>query len=80
MVAKDLERRLAVILCADIVGYSRLIGADEEGTLRRLRDVRAELIDPASHLQLLALFSSRFERICTVGVCSPSAEDVLWVY
>jgi class 3 adenylate cyclase len=47
MVAEDLERRLAVILCADIVGYSRLIGADEEGTLRRLRDVRAELINPA---------------------------------
>src|SRR4051812_17875546 len=40
------ERRLAAILAADVAGYSRLIGADEEGTLDRLRSIRAELIDP----------------------------------
>lgn len=40
------ERRLAAILAADVVGYSRLMGADEEGTLRRLKALRAELIDP----------------------------------
>jgi len=40
------ERRLAAILAADVAGYSRLIGADEEGTLGRLRSLRAELIDP----------------------------------
>jgi adenylate cyclase len=40
-------RRLAAILAADVVaGYSRLIGADEEGTLNRLRSIRAEVIDP----------------------------------
>jgi TolB-like protein/class 3 adenylate cyclase len=39
-------RRLAAILAADVAGYSRLIGADEEGTLNRLRSFRAELIDP----------------------------------
>jgi TolB-like protein/class 3 adenylate cyclase len=39
-------RRLAAILAADIAGYSRLIGADEEGTVRRLKAARAELIDP----------------------------------
>src|SRR5580692_2049746 len=39
-------RRLAEILAADVEGYSRLIGADEEGTLNRLRSIRAELIDP----------------------------------
>src|SRR5215472_291018 len=39
-------RRLAAILAADVAGYSRLIGADEEGTLGRLRALRAELIDP----------------------------------
>jgi class 3 adenylate cyclase len=39
-------RRLAAILTADVAGYSRLIGADEEGTLNRLRSIRAELIDP----------------------------------
>lgn len=41
------ERRLAAILAADVVGYSRLIGDDEQGTLRRLRTLRADLIDPA---------------------------------
>ena len=40
------ERRLAAILAADVAGYSRLIGADEEGTLGRLKALRAELIDP----------------------------------
>src|SRR2546429_775227 len=40
------ERRLAAILAADVAGYSRLIGADEEGTLNRLRSIRAEVIDP----------------------------------
>jgi adenylate cyclase len=39
-------RRLAAILAADVAGYSRLIGADEEGTLNRLRAIRAEIIDP----------------------------------
>jgi class 3 adenylate cyclase len=38
------ERRLAAILAADVVGYSRLVAADEEGTLRRLRAYR-EVID-----------------------------------
>ncbi len=41
------ERRLAAILAADVAGYSRLIGADEEGTLSRLRSIRTEVIDPA---------------------------------
>ena len=40
------ERRLAAILAADVAGYSRLIGEDEEGTLDRLRSIRAELIAP----------------------------------
>ena len=40
-------RRLAVILAADVAGYSRLIGADEEGTLASLKAVRVEVIDPA---------------------------------
>ncbi len=40
------ERRLAAILAADVVGYSRLMGADEEGTLERLKALRRELLDP----------------------------------
>jgi adenylate cyclase len=45
------QRRLAAILAADVAGYSRLTGADEEGTITRLRALRRELIDPtvASH-------------------------------
>jgi TolB-like protein len=39
-------RRLAAILAADVAGYSRLIGADEGGTLTRLKAIRGELIDP----------------------------------
>jgi hypothetical protein len=39
-------RRLAAILAADVAGYSRLMGADEEGTLERLRAIRSDLTDP----------------------------------
>jgi adenylate cyclase len=39
-------RRLAAILAADVAGYSRLMGADEEGTLERLKALRTEIIDP----------------------------------
>jgi TolB-like protein len=41
-----MERRLAAILAADVVGYSRLIRADEEGTIAALQTLRADLIDP----------------------------------
>jgi len=40
------ERRLAAILAADVAGYSRLIEADEEGALSRLKTLRSEVIDP----------------------------------
>jgi class 3 adenylate cyclase/pimeloyl-ACP methyl ester carboxylesterase len=40
-------RKLAAILAADIAGYSRLVGADEDRTLARLRGLRSDLIDPA---------------------------------
>jgi TolB-like protein/class 3 adenylate cyclase len=40
-------RKVAAILVADVVGYGRLAGADEEGTLARLRALRSDLIDPA---------------------------------
>src|SRR3984893_13979702 len=40
------ERRLTAILAADVVGYSRLMGADEEGTLTALKAIRRELVDP----------------------------------
>jgi adenylate cyclase len=40
------ERRLAAILAADVVGYSRLVGIDEEGALAALKALRRSLIDP----------------------------------
>jgi adenylate cyclase len=40
------ERRLAAIVAADVAGYSRLMGADEEGTLQRLKALRRELVEP----------------------------------
>jgi adenylate cyclase len=40
-------RKLAAILVSDVVGYSRLAGADEDRTLARLRGLRSDLIDPA---------------------------------
>jgi hypothetical protein len=40
-------RKIAAILVADVVGYSRLVGADEDRTLARLRGLRSDLIDPA---------------------------------
>ena len=43
---EPVERRLAAILAADVAGYSRLMGADEEGTLERLKAHRRELVDP----------------------------------
>ena len=45
-VAATATRRLAAILAADVAGYSRLMGADEEGTLNRLKAHRRELVDP----------------------------------
>jgi TolB-like protein/class 3 adenylate cyclase/Flp pilus assembly protein TadD len=41
------ERRLAAVLAADVAGYSRLMGIDEEGTLARLKATRSTLVDPA---------------------------------
>jgi adenylate cyclase len=46
MAEARVERRLAAILAADVAGYSRLMGADEEGTLATLKAHRRELIDP----------------------------------
>jgi adenylate cyclase len=47
MAAERVERRLVAILAADVVGYSRLMGEDEEGTLEQLRNHRRDLMDPA---------------------------------
>src|ERR1700732_5396636 len=46
MAEARVQRRLAAILAADVAGYSRLMGADEEGTLAALKKLRRELADP----------------------------------
>ena len=46
MSERKVERRLAAILAADVVGYSRLVGEDEEGTLERLKVLRRAVADP----------------------------------
>src|SRR5467141_1176750 len=48
---EHVERRLVAVLAADVAGYSRLMGANEEGTLARLKAIRKALVDPtiASH-------------------------------
>jgi len=46
MAEKRVQRRLTAILAADVVGYSRLMGRDEEGTLARMKALRSEVIDP----------------------------------
>jgi class 3 adenylate cyclase len=77
---KPVERRLAAILAADVVGYSRLMGADEVGTLDALKAHRGELIDPAVALHhgrlvkttgdgLLLEFASVIDAIsCAVAI------------
>src|SRR5262245_61264401 len=46
MAEERAQRRLAAILAADVTGYSRLMGADEEGTLAQLKALRRDLVDP----------------------------------
>ena len=81
-----MERRLAAIFAADVVGYSRLMGEDEEGTLQRLNALRHDLVEPNIAGRkgrivklmgdgLLAEFSSVVEAIqCAVDIQSEIAE------
>ena len=46
MAEERVQRRLAAIIAADVVGYSRLMGADEEGTLERFNALLSELVEP----------------------------------
>jgi adenylate cyclase len=75
-----LERRLAAIFAADLVGYSRLMGEDEAGTLKRLKSLHNELVQPKIEERkgrivklmgdgLLAEFPSVVEAVqCAVGI------------
>ncbi len=84
-----MERRLAAILAADVVGYSRLMEADEAGTLAAVKAHREELVDPAISEHhgrivklmgdgLLAEFPSAVEAVqCAVEELYPKVGDGL---
>jgi adenylate cyclase len=62
MAGERIQRRLAAILSADVVGYSRLMGMDEVGTLSRLNALRRKLIDPT-----IAAHSGRIVKLVGDG-------------
>src|SRR5499427_3468059 len=80
MAEERVERRLTAILAADVAGYSRLMGADEEGTLAALKTLRREVVDPKIREHrgrivnttgdgLLSEFASAVDAVrCAVGV------------
>jgi len=71
LATERVQRRLAAILAADVAGYSRLIGADEEGTLARLKAHRRELIDPK-----IAQHKGRIVKTTGDGVLAEFASTV----
>ena len=70
MAGERTQRRLAAILAADIVGYSRLMRRDEAGTLAQLKALRLELLDPK-----IAEYGGRMAKIkpktlcCEISTC-----------
>jgi adenylate cyclase len=71
MAEERLQRRLAAIMSADVVGYSRLMGADEAGTLSRLNILRREMIAPA-----IAAHSGRIVKLMGDGALVEFASAV----
>jgi adenylate cyclase len=71
MAEERLQRRLAAILSADVVGYSRLMGIDEAGTLARLKTLRREIIDPT-----IAAHSGRIVKLMGDGALVEFASAV----
>jgi class 3 adenylate cyclase/pimeloyl-ACP methyl ester carboxylesterase len=69
-----MERRLAAIMATDVVGYSRLIRADEEGTIAALKALRADLVDPK-----LAEYNGRIVKLMGDGMLAefPSVVDAV---
>jgi adenylate cyclase len=74
MAEQRAQRRLAAILAADVVGYSRLMRADEAGTLEQLKSLRKELIDPK-----IAEYGGRIVKTTGDGILIefPSAVDAV---
>ncbi|WP_261398851.1 adenylate/guanylate cyclase domain-containing protein [Leisingera daeponensis] len=77
-----MERRLAAVLAADMVGYSRLMDVDEQGTLARLRTHRIELIDPAITKNRGSIIKTtgdgmlvEFPSVCDAVACAAEVQD-----
>ncbi len=81
-----MERRLAAILAADVVGYTRLMGEDEMGTLQRLTALREEILEPliADHRGrvvklmgdgLLVEFASLVDAVCCAVKWQTAVEE-----
>jgi len=66
-----IERRLAAILAADVVGYSRLVGADEEGTVAAVKALRTELFGP-----MIAEHDGRIVKLMGDGILAEFASAV----
>src|SRR5215475_10198517 len=71
MAGERVERRLAAVLAVDVAGYSRLMGADEVGTLQALKAHRRELIDPS-----IASFRGRIVKTTGDGMLVEFASAV----
>ncbi len=65
-----MKRRLAAILAADVAGYTRLMGADETSTLRRLTELRTQVLEP-----LIADHRGRVVKLMGDGIAFATPED-----
>ena len=71
MAEERVQRRLAAVLAADVVGYSRLMGIDEAGTLARLKAMRRDILDPT-----IAAHSGRVVKLMGDGMLVEFASAV----
>ena len=78
------SRRLAAILAADVVGFSRMTGADEDRTLARLRALRSDLIDPTIALHNGRIFKRtgggarvEFRRVVDAVRCAIEVQNAM---
>ena len=65
------QRKLAAVIAADVVGYSRLMGRDESGTLARLRKNRSKHLDP-----VLAKYGGRLVKLTGDGALVEFASEI----
>ena len=72
-----MERKLAAILAADVVGYSRLMEADEAGTFARVKDRRKTLLEPELEAMCSISAASGYEH--AIQICCSAAPSAHWV-